>query len=115
MLQPLPGLCFRSGPSNQLPLRRSLQTRYRGDAEGRRQVLGVELANRESHLSWREFLLALKQRGLSGVEYVVSDDHAGLRWAIEEVLSEAVWQRCYVHFLRNALDHMPRKRDDDSL
>ena len=70
----------------------------------------MELANRESHLSWREFLLALKQRGLSGVEYVVSDDHAGLRWAIEEVLSEAVWQRCYVHFLRNALDHMPRKR-----
>ena len=73
------------------------------DAEGRRQVLGVELANRESRSSWREFLLALKQRGLSGVEYVVSDDHAGLRRAIEEVLSEAVWQRCYVHFLRNAL------------
>ena len=83
------------------------------DAEGRRQVLGVELANRESRSSWREFLLALKQRGLSGVEYVVSDDHAGLRRAIEEVLSEAVWQRCYVHFLRNALDHMPRKRDVD--
>jgi putative transposase len=43
------------------------------------------------------------------VEFVVSDDHAGLRRAIEEVLPEAVWQRCYVHFLRNALDYLPRK------
>ena len=50
-----------------------------------------------------------------GVEFVVSDDHAGLRQAITEVLPQAAWQRCYVHFLRNALDHMPRKRDDDCL
>ena len=85
------------------------------DEDGRRQVLGVELAARESRSSWREFLLGLKQRGLGGVEYVVSDDHAGLRRAIQEVLPEAVWQRCYVHVLRNALDHMPRKRDDDCL
>jgi putative transposase len=46
---------------------------------------------------------------------VVSDDHAGLRRAIQEVLPEAVWQRCYVHFLRNALDYLPRKADDDCL
>jgi putative transposase len=85
------------------------------DWEGRRQVLAVELANRESHSSWKEFLLGLKERGLSGVEFVVSDDHAGLKKAIAEVLPEAAWQRCYVHFLRNALDHMPRKRDDDCL
>src|SRR5690606_14139119 len=51
--------------------------------------------------------------GLSGVEFVVSDDHAGLNKAISEVLSEAVWQRCYVHFLRNALDYLPRKADDE--
>ena len=62
------------------------------DEEGRRQVLGVELANRESRSSWREFLLGLKQRGPLGVEYVVSDDHAGLQRTIEEVLPEAVWQ-----------------------
>lgn len=85
------------------------------DWEGRRQVLAVELANRESRSSWKEFLLGLKERGLSGVEFVVSDDHAGLKQAIAEVLPEAAWQRCYVHFLRNALDHMPRKRDDDCL
>ena len=85
------------------------------DWEGRRQVLAVELANRESASSWKEFLLGLKERGLSGVEFTVSDDHAGLKKAIAEVLPEAVWPRCYVHFLRNALDHMPRKRDDDCL
>ncbi len=83
--------------------------------EGRRCVLGVELANRESASSWKEFLLGLKRRGLHGVEFVVSDDHAGLRKAIVEVLPEAVWQRCYVHFLRNALDYLPRKADDDCL
>ncbi len=75
----------------------------------------MELANRESRTSWRDFLLDLKERGLAGVEFVVSDDHAGLKKAISEVLPEAAWQRCYVHFLRNALDHMPRKRDDDCL
>jgi Transposase, Mutator family len=42
------------------------------------------------------------------VEFVVSDDHAGLRRAIQEALPEAVWQCCYVHFLRNALDYLPR-------
>lgn len=85
------------------------------DWEGRRQVLGVELANRESASSWKNFLLTLRQRGLKGVGMVVSDDHAGLRKAIAEVLPEAVWQRCYVHFLRNARDYLPRKGDDDCL
>jgi len=81
--------------------------------EGRRQVLAVELANRESQTSWRDVLLGLKSRGLKGVEFVVSDDHPGLKRAIAEVIPEAVWQRCYVHFLRNALDHLPRKAVDD--
>jgi len=85
------------------------------DGDGRRQVIGVDLANRESRSSWKEFLLALKRRGLNGVEFVVSDDHPGLKKAIQEVLSEAAWQRCYVHFLRNALDYVPRKVDDDCL
>jgi putative transposase len=85
------------------------------DLEGRRQVLAVELANRESRSSWRDLLLSLKSRGLFGVEFVVSDDHPGLKQAIREVLPQALWQRCYVHFLRNALDHMPRKHLDDCL
>jgi putative transposase len=83
--------------------------------DGRRSILAIELANRESRSSWREFLLQLRARGLSGVEFVVSDDHAGLRQAIIEVLPEAAWQRCYVHFLRNALDYVPRKVNDDCL
>jgi putative transposase len=85
------------------------------DWEGRRQVLGVDVANRESRSSWREFLDGLRSRGLHGVEYVVSDNHAGLKAAIREIVPEAAWQRCYVHFLRNALDYLPRKHDDDCL
>jgi len=85
------------------------------DWEGRRQVLGVDLANRESRSSWRDFLMGLKERGLHGVEFVVSDGHEGLKKAIAECLSFAAWQRCYVHFLRNAIEHLPRKRDDDCL
>lgn len=85
------------------------------DWEGRRQILGVELSNRESRSSWRDFLIGLKERDLHGVEFVVSDDHDGLKKAIRECLPEGAWQRCYVHFLRNAIDHLPRKRDDDCL
>jgi putative transposase len=62
--------------------------------EGKRSVLAVELASRESLSSWRELLTGLRGRSLHGVEFVVSDDHAGLRKAIQETLPEAVWQRC---------------------
>ncbi len=83
--------------------------------DGRKEVLGVELSHRESLTSWKDFLIRLRQRGLHGVEFVVSDDHAGLRKAIMEIYPEALWQRCYVHFLRNALDYLPRKSDNDCL
>ena len=85
------------------------------DWEGRRNVLAVELANRESASSWKELLISLRDRGLRGVQLTISDDHAGLRRAIREVLPEAIRQRCYVHFLRNALDYLPRKANDDCL
>jgi putative transposase len=83
--------------------------------EGRREVLGVEMASRESATSWKGFLVGLRDRGLIGVEMVVTDDHEGLTRAIFEVIPEAAWQRCYVHFLRNARDYLPRKADDDCL
>jgi transposase-like protein len=83
--------------------------------EGRRCVLAVELATKESKASWRELLVRLKERGLRGVEYVVSDDHEGLKQAIFETLPQAIWQRCYVHFLRNARGHLPHKHDDDCM
>lgn len=85
------------------------------NTDGYRQILGVELSGRESQGSWREFLVSLRDRGLHGVEFVVSDDHQALRRSLMEILPEAAWQRCYVHFLRNALDHMPRKANDDCL
>jgi putative transposase len=85
------------------------------DWEGRRNVLAVDLANRESASSWKDFISALRDRGLRGVQLAISDDHPGLKRAIREVLPEATWQRCYVHFLRNALDYLPRKADDDCL
>lgn len=83
--------------------------------DGRRCILGVDLAMKESRNSWTEFLQGLRTRGLHGVEFVVSDDHAGLKAAIREVMTEAAWQRCYVHFLRNALDYLPRRGDHDCL
>ena len=85
------------------------------DAAGRRQVLGVELAAGESHASWRRFLESLRDRGLCGVVQVVSDDHSGLTKAIREVVPEAVRQRCYVHFLRNARTHLNRRSGDGCL
>lgn len=85
------------------------------DWEGRRQILAVEFANRESRSSWTDFLVELKARGLHGVEYIVADDHAGLRAAVREALPDAWFQRCYAHFMRNALDHLARKADDDCL
>ena len=87
------------------------------DWEGRRQVLAVELANRESRSSLEGlFCWRSKDAGLHGVEFVVSDDHAGLKAAIREVLTEASWHRLlHVHFLRNALDYVPRRLKDDCL
>jgi putative transposase len=86
-----------------------------GRQRGAPPIQGVELANQERRSSWHDFLLGVKERGLFGVEFIVSDDHPGLKAAIREVLSEAAWQRCYVHFLRNALDYVPRKVDNDCL
>jgi putative transposase len=83
--------------------------------DGRRRVLAVELSNRESLSSWQDFIKRLKRRGLSGVDFVVSDDHEGLRGAIAQLLPQATWQRCYVHFLRNAKDHLPVRADPDCL
>jgi transposase-like protein len=71
--------------------------------EGYREVLGVWVAESESESSWGQVFGELKQRGLRGVRYVVSDDHRGMVRAIGRHFQGAVWQRCQVHFLRNAL------------
>jgi putative transposase len=85
------------------------------DWDGRPQVLGVEMANGESASAWKDFLLDLKTRGLRGVEFVVSTDHEGLVAAAAEVLPEAAWQRCSMHFLREATSYLPRTHSDNCL
>jgi transposase-like protein len=77
-------------------------------ADGVREVLGVDIGPSEDGAFWRRFLRALVARGLRGVRLVTSDAHEGLRQAIAAVLHGASWQRCRVHFLRNALALVPK-------
>jgi putative transposase len=77
-------------------------------ADGRREVLGFDVGDSEDGAFWTAFLRGLKTRGLSGVQLVISDAHAGLKAAIEAVLIGAAWQRCRVHFLRNVLAQVPK-------
>jgi transposase-like protein len=73
----------------------------------RRRVLGVSVALSEAEVHWRAFLESLQARGMRGIEYVVSDDHAGLRAARRAVLGGATWQRCQFHLAQNAIHHAP--------
>ncbi len=75
--------------------------------DARRRVLGVSVALSEAEVHWQAFLEGLQARGLRGVEYVVSDDHAGLRAARRAVLGGAKWQRCQFHLAQNAIHHAP--------
>ena len=70
-------------------------------------MLGVSVALSEAEVHWRTFLENLQARGMCGVEYVVSDDHAGLRAARRAVLGGAKWQRCQFHLAQNAVHHSP--------
>ena len=72
-------------------------------ADGKREVLGCAVGDSETEGFWTEFLRALRDRGLSGVQLVISDAHRGLTNAVATVLQGAAWQRCRVHFMRNAL------------
>ncbi len=76
------------------------------DADGRKRFLGAECVDAESRESWRGFLEGLRARGLSGVELVVSDAHAGLVAAVREVLCGCSWQRCVTHLQRDLQGHV---------
>jgi putative transposase len=69
--------------------------------DGSREVLGTAVGDSESFEFWREFLVGLKARGLSGVHLVISDAHAGLKAAVAQQFTGSAWQRCRVHFMRN--------------
>ena len=72
------------------------------NGDGRREVLGISIGVSEAETFWTEFLRSLARRGLRGVKLVISDTHEGLKAAVAKVL-HASWQRCRVHFMRNAL------------
>ena len=77
-------------------------------ATGEREVLGLDVGPSEDGAFWLQFLRSLVSRGLKGVQLVVSDAHEGLKGAIAAVLQGAGWQRCRVHFVRNALALVPK-------
>ena len=77
-------------------------------ADGHREVLGFDVGDSEDGAFWTAFLRGLKTRGLTGVQLVISDAHAGLKTAIAAVFLGAAWQRCRVHFLRNVLAQVPK-------
>jgi putative transposase len=81
-------------------------------ATGEREVLGVDVGDSEDEVFWRGFLKSLRQRGLSGVRLVISDQHAGLVAALRRVFQGASHQRCRVHFARNLLALVPKTHQD---
>jgi transposase-like protein len=74
------------------------------NADGRREVLGMQVGPSEAETFWTEFLRGLARRGLRGVKLVVSDAHEGIKAAVSKVMN-ATWQRCRVHFMRNVSAH----------
>ena len=82
------------------------------DEAGYRHVLGFALGDKESEASWSEFFTSLKARGLTGVEFIISDDHAGLVKAIGGSFAGATWQRCQAHFIRNLSDACPKSEGE---
>ena len=84
------------------------------NAEDKREIIGFQIANKESKNNWSAFLDTLINRGLQSPKLVVSDAHDGLKAAIQEKFLGASWQRCTVHFLRNIMETMPKKNTKDA-
>ena len=76
--------------------------------EGKRTVIGVSVSLSEAEVHWREFLASLQNRGLHGVQLIVSDNHAGLKAAREARFSGVPWQRCQFHLQQNAMQYVPK-------
>src|SRR5262250_3964702 len=77
------------------------------NADGRREILGLDVGHSEAETFWTAFLRKLARRGLRGVKLVISDAHEGIKSTVAKVLN-ATWQRCRVHFMRNVLAHAGR-------
>jgi transposase-like protein len=81
--------------------------------EGYREILGFTVGDSESFDSWSSFFVTLKERGLHGVDFIVSDQHSGLVKAIRTQFQGCTWQRCQTHFLRNILDATPKSLQEN--
>lgn len=79
------------------------------DRSGRKEVLGLGLADAETRSSWSAFMRSLRDRGLRGMAVVTSDAHEGLVAALHDVWPDAAWQRCQAHFSRNVSDAAPKR------
>ena len=77
---------------------------------GNREVIGFQVNDTESESSWGDFFSSLKERGLSHVDLIVSDNHKGLVKAIKKHFQGSTWQRCQTHFSRNVLDKAPKSQ-----
>jgi len=81
-------------------------------ATGEREILGLDVGDSEDEVFWKGFMTSLKQRGLTGVQLVISDQHAGLVKALRRAFQGVAHQRCRVHFARNLLAHVPKAQVD---
>ncbi|MCC6383485.1 MAG: IS256 family transposase [Dehalococcoidia bacterium] len=79
------------------------------NAEGRRELLGIDVGTSEDGAFWLQFLRSLAARGLAGVQLVTSDAHRGLKEAVAAVFAGASWQRCRTHFMTNLLSRVPKR------
>lgn len=77
--------------------------------EGKREIIGFEVYDKESKDNWKSFMNSLKSRGLTGVRLVTSDSHDGIIYALSKIFPEVPWQRCQTHFSRNVIEHAPKK------
>ncbi len=81
-------------------------------ATGQREILGLDVGDSEDEVFWKGFMTSLKQRGLGGVQLVISDQHSGLVAALRRCFQGVAHQRCRVHFARNLLAHVPKAQAD---
>ena len=80
------------------------------DNEGKREILSCKLCDSETEMEWESFFDDLKERGLKGVELVISDGHKGIQGAVTRSFLGAAWQYCHVHFMRNLMKLIPKKK-----
>lgn len=94
---------------NHRIISKALMIAYATSEKGRREIVGFGSYPNESRDTWKEFMLSLQKRGLSGMLMITSDAHEGLRYALSEVWPNVPWQRCQFHFSKNISDKMPKK------